>query len=198
MRTHGSSPLSEARPRTWINFASKAWHRGGSDFKSGSVNRVRQTETPSQPNSMFSEIIGFDFNFPAEYLRAALILSLLTVWVLVGLFFYLNLYTRRRYFTLWTAAWLFYSLWLTLCIAVSGENDHPMLSMFKHWCISASAVCLLWGSSVFHNLKSRQTMFGLFIAFLFVWSYVGSVHFENLLLTQLPVFSLIGNCVSSR
>src|SRR6185503_1558470 len=34
--------------------------------------------------------------------------SLLTVWVLVGLFFYLNHYTRRRYFTIWAVAWLFY------------------------------------------------------------------------------------------
>ena len=103
---------------------------------------------------MMSEIIGFDFNFPPEYLRAALILSLLTVWVLVGLFFYLNLYTRRRYFTLWTAAWLFYSLWLTLCISLDGGADRPTLTMFKHWCISASAVCLLWGSSVF-QISSR-------------------------------------------
>lgn len=136
--------------------------------------------------------MGFDFNFPPEYLRAALILSLLTVWVLVGLFFYLNLYTRRRYFTLWTAAWLFYSLWLTLCIALDGGRDHPTLTMFKHWCISASAVCLLWGSSVFHNLKPRQTMFGLFILFLFAWSWVGSFNFDNPMHTQLPIFGLIG------
>jgi hypothetical protein len=33
--------------------------------------------------------------------------SLLSVWVLVGLFCYLNRYTKREYFTIWTAAWLF-------------------------------------------------------------------------------------------
>ena len=49
-----------------------------------------------------------------EYLPAALMVSLLSVWVLVGLFLYLNRYTRREYFTAWTAAWLFYALWLTL------------------------------------------------------------------------------------
>ena len=54
--------------------------------------------------------------FSQEYLRAALMVSLLSVWVLVGLFFYLNRFTRRQYFTVWTAAWLFYALWLTLCL----------------------------------------------------------------------------------
>ena len=44
--------------------------------------------------------------------------SLLSVWMLVGLFYYLNRYTRREYFTVWTAAWLFYALWLTLGLKV--------------------------------------------------------------------------------
>ncbi|HEY6169154.1 MAG TPA: hypothetical protein VI454_14015, partial [Verrucomicrobiae bacterium] len=82
------------------------------------------------PN-VIASIPGFDFNFPVEYLRPALVLSLLTVWVLVGLFFYLNLYTRRRYFSLWTAAWLFYSLWLTLCISMGGDETSPLLTMLK-------------------------------------------------------------------
>ena len=54
-----------------------------------------------------------DLLFPAGYLKATLLISLLTVWVLVGLFYYLNRYTRRDYFAIWTAGWLFYALWLT-------------------------------------------------------------------------------------
>ena len=42
------------------------------------------------------------FSFPPEYLSAALVVSLLSVWVLVGLFYYLNRYTRRYYFSIWT------------------------------------------------------------------------------------------------
>jgi PAS domain S-box-containing protein len=140
---------------------------------------------------MIHDITGFDLDFPAEYLKAALILSLLTVWVLVGLFFYLNLYTRRRYFTVWTAAWLFYALWLTLCISLGADERNPVLMMFKQWCVSASAVCLLWGSSVFLNFKPRQSLFGLFIVFLFVWSYLGAYHLEKPLHAQLPIFGLI-------
>ena len=51
---------------------------------------------------------------PEELLKAALLVSTTSVWVLVGLFCYLNHYTRRKYFTTWTAAWLFHALWLTL------------------------------------------------------------------------------------
>ena len=67
---------------------------------------------------------AFNLVFPVEYLRAALMVSLLSVWVLVGLFFYLNRFTKRQYFTVWTAAWLFYALWLTLS-AESGLRPAP-------------------------------------------------------------------------
>ena len=61
------------------------------------------------------KILGVDLSdFSGQYLRAALMVSLLSVWMLVGLFYYLNRYTKRDYFTVWTAAWLFYALWLTL------------------------------------------------------------------------------------
>ena len=63
---------------------------------------------------MEAELQHLDLLFPKEYLRAALMVSLLSVWVLVALFYYLNRFTKREYFTVWTAAWLFYALWLTL------------------------------------------------------------------------------------
>ena len=59
---------------------------------------------------------GVDFFVAHESLKATILTSLLTVWVLVGVFVYLNRYTKRRYFTVWTAAWMFYVLWLTLSL----------------------------------------------------------------------------------
>ena len=47
-----------------------------------------------------SGIGGVDIIFPRDYLRAVLVISLLSVWVLVGLFYYLNCYTKRYYFTI--------------------------------------------------------------------------------------------------
>ena len=100
------------------------------------------------------DLKGFDIVFPREYLRAALMVSLLSVWVLVGLFYYLNLYTKRRYFTIWTAAWLFYALWLTLGITVPAAAAESFC--FRRAAMAASlflrssccgAVCRFWSSA---------------------------------------------------
>src|ERR1700748_346374 len=113
----------------------------------------------------------FNLVFSQEYLKAALMVSLLSVWVLVGLFYYLNRYTRRQYFTVWTAGWLFYALWLTLCLTFPADNIHSKMCMLKQWCIAISGVFLLWGSLSFLGITVRQTLFGLFMLYLLVWSF---------------------------
>lgn len=118
--------------------------------------------------------------------------SLLSVWVLVGLFFYLNRYTKRNYFTVWTAAWLFYALWLTLSITDSSKEIGTWSFIMKQWCVGISAVFLLWGSLQFLGLPIRQTLFGLFMAFLLTWTAVIPHMVENKLIMQLPVFILMG------
>jgi signal transduction histidine kinase len=135
---------------------------------------------------------AFNLIFPVEYLRAALMVSLLSVWVLVGLFFYLNRFTRRQYFTVWTAAWLFYALWLTLSVEAQSAGTGGWLFLLKQWCISISAVFLLWGSLSFLGLPVPQTLFGLFMLFLAAWSFVSREVMSNAMEMQLPVFLLIG------
>lgn len=134
-----------------------------------------------------------NFVFPQEYLQAALLVSLLSVWMLVGLFYYLNRYTRREYFTVWTAAWLFYALWLTLNLEIPDAGSGGIVFLFKQWCVAISAVFLLWGSLRFLSISTRQSLFGLFILFLVVWSIaaVRLVSYNRLVL-QLPVFMLLG------
>src|SRR5258708_6730056 len=122
---------------------------------------------------MILDRLGLEF--PEQYLRAALMVSLLSVWMLVGLFYYLNRYTRRDYFTVWTAAWLFYALWLTLSLMYPQKLEvepKSLIFMIKQWCVSISAVFLLWGSLRFLNIPVRQTLFGLFMLFLVVWTFV--------------------------
>jgi PAS domain S-box-containing protein len=135
---------------------------------------------------------GFDLYFPGEYLKAALVVSLLSVCVLIGVFYYLNYYTKRRYFTTWTAAWLFYAVWLTLCISLQKSPESPLLLMLKQWCVGVSAVFLLWGAARFLNQQAPQKLYALFIAFLLTWSYIGAYHLNDSLQTQLPIFGLIG------
>lgn len=130
--------------------------------------------------------------FPQQYLHAALLVSLLSVWLLVVLFTYLNRYTKRDYFTIWTAAWLFYALWLTMGLNEDGSSLNGLYSMLKESCVAISAVFLLWGSARFLGLETRQTSFGLYMLFLLVWIFVTPQVISDPLRVQLPVFIVIG------
>jgi signal transduction histidine kinase/ActR/RegA family two-component response regulator len=132
-------------------------------------------------------------DFSTQYLQATLIVSLLSVWVLVGLFAYLNRYTKRSYFTVWTAAWLFYALWLTMSLTIENKGEMAGIGpVLKQWCVSVSAVFLLWGSLNFLNWQVRQTLLGLFMAFLLAWTLASPQILASTLWVQLPVFILIG------
>jgi signal transduction histidine kinase/ActR/RegA family two-component response regulator len=139
------------------------------------------------------ESSGFNLVFPQEYLRAALMVSLLSVWMLVGLFYYLNHYTKRDYFTVWTAAWLFYALWLTLNLEIPDTGRIGVVFILKQWCVAISSVFLLWGSLRFLSIPVRQTLFGLFMLFLLVWTFASPQALaNNELAIQLPIFILLG------
>ena len=135
---------------------------------------------------------GLYFELSAKSLKAALLVSLLSIWVLVGLFTYLNRYTKRRYFTIWTAAWLFYAVWLTLNFDFLKLPDSPLMLMLTQWSLGSAAVFLLWGSARFLGQRVSQRLMGLFVAFLLTWSYIGAYHLENHFAIQVPIFGLIG------
>ena len=135
---------------------------------------------------------GITLNFSQQYLEATLIVSLLSVWVLVGLFYYLNHYTKREYFTVWTAAWLFYALWLTLCLMLPTAVPTDIVFKLKQCCVAISAAFLLWGSLRFLDLPVRQTLFGLFMLFLVVWTFLSPQVLSSAFQIELPVFILLG------
>jgi len=118
--------------------------------------------------------------------------SLLSVWVLVGLFYYLNRFTKREYFTVWTAAWLFYALWLTLGLTEPRAEIGSIIFAVKQCCVAISAVFLLWGSLCFLGLPVPQRLFGLFMGFLAIWVIVSPQVISSPLGLQLPVFILLG------
>ena len=131
--------------------------------------------------------------FAQAYLQATLMVSLLSVWVLVGLFYYLNRYTKREYFTIWTAAWLSYALWLTIGLTWPTEDPTSLTSMLKQCCVAISAAFMLWGTLRFLDIAVRQTLFGLFMLFLVAWTFVMPQVATNVLQIQLPVFILLGS-----
>ncbi len=119
-------------------------------------------------------------------------LSLLSVLVLVGLFYYLNRYTGRGYFSIWTLGWVFYACWLGFTQGAQHGFAQPFIIMVKHWCVGASAALLFWGSAQFLKLPARPSLFFLFIGFLMVWSYVGAYHLKQPLWVEMPIFGTIG------
>jgi signal transduction histidine kinase/CheY-like chemotaxis protein len=131
-------------------------------------------------------------DFSEQYLQATLFVSLLSVWVLVGLFYYLNHYTKRPYFSVWTVAWLFYALWLTLGLTTVHLSSGNVVFMLRQCCVAVSAVFLLWGSARFLSMPVRDSLIGLFMLFLLVWTFVSPQVLSNILQIQLPVFILIG------
>jgi two-component system sensor histidine kinase/response regulator len=134
-----------------------------------------------------------DLFFPHEYLQAALMVSLLSVWVLAGLFYYLNRYTKRDYFSIWTVAWLFYSLWLTLSLQLPSGELTNIAAILKQCCVVISAAFLLWGTLRFIDVPVRQSLFGWFILFLMAWTFAAPHYVANTLQVQMPVFILIGS-----
>jgi signal transduction histidine kinase/CheY-like chemotaxis protein len=134
----------------------------------------------------------FELLFSREYLRGALVVSLLSVWVLVALFWYLNRYTRRDYFQIWTVAWLFYALWLTLGITMPHLSVHSVVFSLRQCALGIAAVFILWGGVRFMERAAPPRLFGLFLAFMFVWSLAGAMVLEDELAVQLPLFVFIG------
>ena len=96
-------------------------------------------------------------------------------------------------FTIWTAAWLFYALWLTLSVTTAADAVGTLGFFLKQCCVGISAVFLLWGSLQFLGLPVRQMLFGLFMAFLVTWTYVSpSLTDGSKIVAQMPVFILMG------
>jgi CheY-like chemotaxis protein len=125
-------------------------------------------------------------------LCAALLVSLLSVWVLVGLFYHLNRYARREYFSIWTGAWLFYALWLTLSLGMGDAEPGSALFAINQFCVSISAALLLWGSMHYLGLHVPQRLSIVFAVFLAVWILVSPQVMTDTLQIHLPVFILLG------
>ena len=132
---------------------------------------------------------GLNFVLSSDYLAATGMVSFLSVLVLVGVFFYLNRYTGRKYFSTWTVGWLFYAAWLSFG---PGLDAGPGVVMVKHWCVGISAALLFWGSVQFLKLPSRPMLFALFVGFLMAWSCLGAYVLKNPLEVRAPIFTVIG------
>ncbi len=134
---------------------------------------------------------AIDLFFPAEWVKAALVLALFTTWVVIGLFAYLNHYTKKSYFSMWTVAWMFYAVWLAACIGLEESPDTPFLVMARRACIGISALFMFWGSfQLTYGSRNRREL-GMGIVMIVVWSYVAAYKIVDRLWITIPVFVLL-------
>lgn len=132
-----------------------------------------------------------DLYFPPEWLKAALVLALLSTWVLVGLYAYLNRYTQRPYFGMWTAAWLFYALWLTASISFLDVGNPPQWEWVKLSCIGVCAIFLFWGAQSFRGANRGQREMALAVVMMLLWSYVARNSLEGKFWLAMPLFGIL-------
>ncbi len=138
-------------------------------------------------------IAGFTGVLAPEWVKAALVLALFSTFVVVGVFAYLNRYTKRAYFNLWTISWMFYGLWLVACIGLEESPDLPILIMTRRACIGISALCMFWGSFELTNYARKRRELGFGVVLICLWSYIAAYKVRDHIWITLPVFILLAS-----
>jgi len=129
--------------------------------------------------------------FPTEWSTAALVLALISVWVVIALFAYLNHATRKPYFSLWTVSWMFYSVYLASSIGLEESPRTPLLLMTRGSCIGISALFMFWGSFQLTKHPRQQRELGLACGMIVLWSFVSAYLVTDHLWITFPLFTLL-------
>lgn len=129
--------------------------------------------------------------FPSEWTKAALILALISVWVVIALFAYLNRMLKRPYFSLWTVAWMFYAIYLAACIGLEDAPRAPLLVMARLCCLGLSALFMFWGSFQLAKRDRPQRELFLAVGMMVVWSYIAAFTVGASPWITAPVFFLL-------
>jgi PAS domain S-box-containing protein len=131
--------------------------------------------------------------FPADGLKAALILAIFGTWVVISVFAYLNLQARKSHFRFWALAWLYYSLYLATAFGLGEWSGLPLVLALRCACIGISALCLFWGSFQLAGQKRTNRELGLGLAVILLWSCIAVYQLLNHLWITIPVFLLLAS-----
>ena len=129
--------------------------------------------------------------FPPEWIKSALVLALITVWMVIGLFTYMNYSVRRPHLSLWTVGWMFYSVYLAASIGLEESPHTALLVMVSRACIGISALFMFWGSFQLTESKRDQREIALGSVMMVIWSYVGAYRVQDERWITFPVFLLL-------
>ncbi len=117
--------------------------------------------------------------FPPEWIKSALVLALISVWMVIGLFTYMNYSARRLHLSLWTVSWMFYSVYLAASIGLEESPHTPLLVMVSRACIGISALFMFWGSFQLTKSKRDQREIALGSVMMVIWSYLGAYRLQE-------------------
>lgn len=130
--------------------------------------------------------------FPPEWIKSALVLALITVWMVIGLFTYMNYSRRRPHLSLWTVAWMFYSVYLAASIGLEETPHTPFLVLISRACIGISALFMFWGSFQLTEANRNERELALGTVLIVIWSYFAAYRVQGGgLWPTLPVFVLL-------
>jgi len=143
-------------------------------------------------NNLLTDVVAFvNGAFPADGLKAALVLAILSTWVVISVFAYLNLQARKSYFRFWAVAWLYYSLYLTTSLGLGEWLDSSLVVALRCASIGASALCLFWGSSQLIGQGRNNRELGLGLAMTLIWNCVAIRQLPDRLAMAIPMFLLL-------
>lgn len=148
-------------------------------------------------NALKMPIRGMDeLLFPPEWSDAALVLLLISVWLVIGLFAYLNHHTKKPHFRFWAVAWMFYSVYLAAFIGVGHSQRAAVPMIVRYGCLAMSALFMYWGS--FHFTQQHRSLreLGSAVLLMLIWSYMAThIVQSGPWMTMVPFTLLAGACV---
>ncbi len=103
----------------------------------------------------------------------------------------MNFSTRRAHLSLWTVAWMFYSVYLAASIGLEESPGTPFLLMASRACIGISALFMFWGSFRLSHVQRDQRELALATGLIIIWSYFAAYRVQDGLWLTLPVFLLL-------
>ncbi len=129
---------------------------------------------------------------PTGWVGSALLLALISIAMVIALFYYLNRRIKRPYFALWSIAWIFYAIYLAAALGLQEIPDFHVLVLARRACIGISGLCMFWGS--FQLTYQRRTLreLGLAIVLVVAWSVMATYGIRNPHWVTVPFFFLLG------
>jgi PAS domain S-box-containing protein len=142
--------------------------------------------------NLLTDVMTFvNAGFPADGLKASLVLAVFSTWVVISVFAYLNLRDRKSYFRFWAVAWLYYSLYLTTAFGLGEWSGSPVVLALRCACIGITALCLFWGSFQLSGRERTNRELGLGLVVTLVWIHFAVYQRLDHLWITLPVFLLL-------